>query len=243
MNGFIEWLNHNPLLNLVFLILAILSIVISVILYIKSKRKKRPCFHMKTFKLIEDSIKEIEAVEILYQGQTVKNLSLSKVALWNSGSDTINSEDIAPKDPLKLVITKGTKLLAAQIIYSTNSINNFSLTPDLQSGEIGISFDYFDRNEGIVIQIYHTGVSNDNVILSGTVKGVSRVVKASTEEDYYLHLVTAPIDSALNRIKSRMARVIVIVFLIPIFIALAIPLMFLDKVTLPMRRIPRQFNI
>ena len=162
-----EWLNKNPWLNLLFLVLAILSIALSIFLYIRSKKEKRPYFSIRTFQLIEDKLNKIEAVEILYRGQRVDNLALSKIALWNKGKDTINNHDIAPKDPLRLVVRPECKILGAEIIYTRTEANNFTIKPDLDRGEIRINFDYFHTNEGLVIQVYHTEKTRMSLFYSG----------------------------------------------------------------------------
>ena len=152
-----QWLNQNPLLNLVFLLLASVSILLSLVLYIKSRKYKRPCFNIRTFQLIEDSVNKIEAVEIRYQGERVQNLSLTKLALWNRGNDTVNIQDVASTDPLRIEIGPPAKLLGAELIYTTNPANNFRILPNLQTGEVKIDFEYFHTYEGMVVQLYHTG--------------------------------------------------------------------------------------
>src|SRR5258706_5309667 len=120
MQRFVEWLNRNPWLNLAFLALAFTSIITSIVLYLKSKKEKRPFFQCRTFRLVEDSLAKMEAVEILYKGQPVQNLSLTKVAVWNGGTETINSSDIAPTDVLRLCVQSPVKLLGSEIVHTTN---------------------------------------------------------------------------------------------------------------------------
>ena len=245
LDSFTNWLNHNSWLNLVFLVLAVTSIMISIYLFIRSRKEKAPHFSIRTFKLIEDSLTKIEAVEILYQGKRVKNLTLSKIALWNKGRDSINANDIAPTDPLKIGINPQYQLLAAEIICSQTKANNFSITPNLENNEVKIDFDYFDTNEGVVIQVYHTGKQSEDVSLKGTVKGVTRITHIVPGEDYLTDSFVARVTSSLRirKIKSGPLRLTILIFLALLTLPIGLPLLIIDLIMKPWRRIPRQFNL
>ena len=230
-------------LNLIFLVLAMLSIVVSIVIFIVSKKEKRPYFLVRTFRLIQDSLNKIEAVEIHYRGERVENLSLAKVALWNKGRDTINSQDVAPKDPLRISVQSPARLLGAEIIHTANPVNNFSILPDLQHGEIKIQFDYFHRNEGIVVQLYHTGIGENDLALVGTIKGVARIVRASPEEDYFADWFIEPLQRWLITINPPVVRGLLTFSITLILFPFLGLLLFIDKLMRPMRKIPRQFSL
>ena len=230
-------------LNLMFLVLAVLSIVISIVIFIASKKEKRPYFHVRTFRLIQDSLNTIEAVEILYKGQRVQNLSLAKVALWNKGRDTINSQDVAPKDPLRISVQSPVKLLGAKIIHTANPVNNFLILPDLERGEIQIQFDYFHRLEGIVVQLYHTGSGENDLALLGTIKGVKRIIRASPKEDYFADLFIDPLERWLNTINPPVVRGLLTFSITLILFPILGLLLFIYILMRPMRKIPRQFSL
>jgi hypothetical protein len=249
LENFINWLNHNSWLNLLFLILAVLSIITSLVLYIRSKKEKSPYLNLRTFQLVEDRLNKIDAVEILYKSQKINNLALTKFALWNKGRDTINIDDVAPKDPLRLVVSTEYQLLGAEIIYIKTQANNFSITPDLEKGEIQINFDYFHMNEGIVIQIYHTGKSNDDIALHGTIKGVARIEHFKPGEDYLTDSFLDRLFSFLPtiKVKSMVTRIVVFILmfilLLPIILPIGFPLFIIDMIMKPLRRAPREYGL
>lgn len=217
------------------------------ITFLKSKREKRPCFSVKTFRLVEDELNKIEVVEILYRGQRVENLSLSKLALWNRGNDTINATDIAPTDPLKIVLSDSYKLLAAEIIYVKTKANNFSILQDLEKGEIKIDFDYFHTNEGVMIQIYHTGKSNNDVNLVGTIKGVNKIPRIAPTEIYFTYSFSFVrlIESTLPHYITKGPEVIqwIAAFVVAMIIfPITVPLMVIDLLMRPVRRLPFDFT-
>ena len=242
IDGVAQWLSQNPW-NVVFLVLTIFSMVLSLTLYVKGKKERRPCFNLRTFQLIQDSISKIEAVEIRYQGQIVPNLSMTKLALWNAGREAINSQDIASKDPLRIAVTPQAILLGAEISYATNPVNNFSVRPDLSNGEVRIDFDYFHKDEGVVFTLYHTGRGDEDVALKGTVKGVSRIVRASPGVDPLTDSFVKSIDALLERIKPRIIRYAITIVFFPLFLGVVIVLLIIDKLTAPMRRAPSQLTL
>jgi hypothetical protein len=71
--------------------------------------------------------------------QRVDNLALSKVAIWNRGKDTINAEDVAPIDPLRITIGEEHRLLSAEITFRTTGANNSSIDLRVDKREESIS--------------------------------------------------------------------------------------------------------
>ena len=76
-------------LNIIFFALALVSIILAVIFYYKSLRIKQPVFSKQTFRLIDKKISTIKNIEIKYNQLQVENLSLTKIAIWNSGKESI----------------------------------------------------------------------------------------------------------------------------------------------------------
>lgn len=246
MNRMAQWLNQNPWLNLVFLGLGIAGIVTSVFLYIKSKREKRPCFNKQSYVLVQDRLSKIDAIQILYRGQSIRNLTLTKLAIWNGGRDPIDRQDVAPTDPIRIEIVGTADLLSSELTHSTTRANNFSIQPDLTEKKITISFDYFGRNEGILLDIYHTGW-NDDVVLKGTVKGVSkfepRLFHTDSLSEGFIELVE-PIFDPIDRIERFPLIYWPIRFVVTgIILPFLIPLLCIDKLLKRLRPVPSIFGL
>ena len=89
------------------------------------------------------------------------------------GSIPITRQDLAPTDPLKLVITGG-RVLDVSLSQVTREVCNVSLKPaTLVSGTYvsTISFDFLDKKDGAIVQII-TDTKDANAILSGTIIGI-----------------------------------------------------------------------
>lgn len=170
-----EWFNGNPAFNIITLLLAIIGIVLSFYFYFKSKKNKIPIYIARSINLVRESIKKIETVEILYAGNKIENLSITKVAIWNDGRDTISFVDVAHADPLKICIDKEYDILDAEILFQRNSANDFNLLISNDKKSVLIKFDFFDFEEGVIIQLAHTGNSSDDIKLLGTIKSVKKI--------------------------------------------------------------------
>lgn len=244
-----EYLNHWPWLNLVLLVLAITAIVLAVAFFIKSRRLKLPVYQVRTFRLIEDKVSKIEGMKILYRDQPIGNLSVSRVALWNRGSEPINDGDIAHADPLRIQVTSGFKLLGAEVSYQTSPANDFSIAIDLPNNTVRITFDYFHRDEGVVLRIYHTGTANTHINVCGTIKGADHP-KPFRTEDYLLNATLGrvfrlPEPKVISNPLLRFLYVLVVLIpiLILIVIPIGLPIAFVDKVLSLVRRTPRGFPL
>ncbi len=182
-----QTLENVPLFNLISLLLAIAGIFLAYYFYYKSIKYRAPVYAVRSINIIEDNIGRINDLEVRYAGSNVKNLSIARVAFWNFGKETISSQDVASLSPIKIVGSDLANFLNVEIIYEKNSANNFIISPIIDpkdsnkhlQNELHINFDYFDQNEGVVLQVFHTGKTGDDIRIEGTVKGSRPIKKIS----------------------------------------------------------------
>lgn len=165
------WLSLNPWLTILSFLLTLLSVILAIAFFIRSKRAKEPRFAIRSFNLVRDFVGRLEALEMLYAGQRIGNLTVTKIAFWNNGAETMNQEDIASADPLVAKLKEEYTILDASVLFMKNDANQFSIDVSEDGSQLLLTFDYLDKDEGAVIQILHTGKSSKDVELSGTIKG------------------------------------------------------------------------
>lgn len=170
----IEWMGTNPWLSIVSFIIAVLGVALAIIFYVKGKKVKSPCYTLRSNNLVRDVVSRIEPLEMRYSGQQIKNLTITKIAFWNAGRDTINNQDVASADPLTVHVKEGYKILDTKILYEKNPTNQFSITTSEDRSYIALQFEYVDKGEGAVIQLIHTGISHEDIELLGTIKGAGK---------------------------------------------------------------------
>jgi len=196
-----QWFNENRWLNLIFFILTVLSIIVSFYLYFKNKRKKILVYFVKTFNLIKDRVNKVQEIKIIYLDNPIKNLSITKISLWNKGNEIINKTDIAPIDPIRIVVDDEYEILNANIIFTKKEANNFSITITPDKKSVVVDFDYIYTTEGISLEIYHTGVSGKDIKLKGTIKGAPQFEIADfNAEDFIFDYVCIPFDILGNKL-------------------------------------------
>ncbi len=237
-----ENLNQNPLMNMVFLLLAIFGIILSVYLFLKSKKEIKPCINKKSFELISDSISNIEDMDILYKGEKIPNLTLSKIALWNEGKATLNKTDIAEKDPLYITLGDDTRILKANVLHTSKSANNFSVSLSEDACRINILFDYLHTNEGAIIEVFHMGGGKSKITFCGSIKSSPILIDRSDMKDALTNRVLENIIPEwfvrLYEYNKWLARPFMLL-LVPV----TLPFLIIDIVLNPIRTIPKEFDL
>jgi len=79
--------------NIVSLGTFILGSLVTIIIFLVGKKEKKPTYIIRTINLLRDNIKKVDNVKMFYAEKEITNLSISKIAIWNAGKDTINSTD------------------------------------------------------------------------------------------------------------------------------------------------------
>ncbi|MFT3911426.1 MAG: hypothetical protein QM737_18530 [Ferruginibacter sp.] len=206
MKHFLKWLNDNQWLNLIFLVLAILSIILSFYLFIKSKKKKRPQYSKRSINVISDKIQSVGDIKISYQGKNVNNLTVTKIVIFNSGNETINNDDQAASDKLRIIASDGVELLGTEVLFMSSSANNINFT--INDNVVDLQFDYLDPNQGFIIKIIHSGKNSSALDVKGTFKSSGEVkeVKSTFFDNAILKLLLEPSLPRLWKAPNKKTR-------------------------------------
>lgn len=215
-----EWLGTNPWLGIVSLIIAVLSVILMIIFYIKSKKVKLPCYTFRSNNLVKDLFSRISPLEMRYSGQQIENLTVTKIAFWNAGRDTIDKRDIVSADPLTVHVKEGYKILEPIKLYEINPSNQFSTITSEDRSYFTLQFDYVDKGEGVVIQFFHTGLSSKDVEISGRIKGAGELIyKFAPNLERYPILRSFSLLSSYHpsvSVKKRCYNLAMVLFIIPV---------------------------
>jgi len=177
VSQFVEWLSKNPWVTVIGFVTGILGVVLAVVFYYKSQKIKSPLYVSKTTNIIKGLTSRIKELEIRYGGQPIENLSVTRVAFWNGGSDTIEKTDVPASDPICVEVKSGCLILESKVIGVSNEANCFGIQID-DHKIARITFDYVDKNDVAVIRVLHTGTSDKDIQIKGKVKGAGLVKNA-----------------------------------------------------------------
>ena len=164
-----DLLDGGQYLNTIFLMLAIISLIMSFVFYKKSIKEKKLVFLSRSFNLLNNSLSSLPELKIEYNNQLVKQLTLTKISIWNSGKETINESDVANGDYLKISASSEVIFYSSNIDFANRKINELKIFSN--ENEIKIGFDFLDYSDGGIIDIYHNGKETTEFKVSGTIKG------------------------------------------------------------------------
>jgi hypothetical protein len=178
-------------LNLVFLVLALLSIAISIFLFILSRKTRRIAF-LKTdapFKIF-DSESSTPKLRVLDQNDELitDNIYLSEILLWNSGDVPIEPADVRDSISVRLFPCK--KILDYKILHQerpeiANIVLRENHNPDNSNEKILIfGWSHLDPGFGAKVQIIFVGTEETEISVNGYVVGIPMFTDESRERIY-----------------------------------------------------------
>ena len=235
----LDFLNENPWLNLFSLGLGILGIVVSILLFVASKKEKIPIYDITSFNLINDNVSKLDGVKVMFNNIEIENLTTSVLAIWNQGGQVINRNDVAPADPVRIEVQPNQTILSIEVLCENEKSNRFRIQ-SINASSILVEFDYFHKNQGIVIRLYHTGVSSDDVKILGTIKGAGQFKCIRGDEFDLLSRLTKLVDRITTKLETAGTVPILFVFIIVIPLWLTFSLIGIVKYLF--KPIPKEFR-
>jgi hypothetical protein len=140
-------------------------------------KRKKPSYVIRSnniFKGLEHTVPDVE-VKFPGYGPPVAALTITKIGFWNAGSETIKKQDVVKDDPLVIRGKQGVVILSVAIIEAVNPLNKVDCVTSQDRTHAKVTFDYLDKNQGAIIQVFHTGTTNADIAVEGTVMGGSRI--------------------------------------------------------------------
>jgi hypothetical protein len=123
-------------------------------------------------------------ISVLYRDKPVQRVTQSLVWIWREGRGTIRAEDIVAADPIKLSVPDGEHVLDADVLAQSKDTNGASVeveTDDVGTN-VGVSFEYLDPRQGVLIEVLHTAESPTEISVSGTIMGIPKgIVRVTTD--------------------------------------------------------------
>lgn len=184
-----RWLASDPwvlaLVSLATLVCLPLT-VWGIVLTVRARREKRPCFSVRSFNLIDGAVSQVPEVEIKVHGHgpAINHLTISKVFLWNAGRDVIRKADLAEPKGITLRLKNGGVFVKApEVVYETSETNGFSVHRSQDKTSVSVTFHHMDFNEGVVLRVFHTGTSDADIEVEGKVLGGGRFIRVPSEDD------------------------------------------------------------
>ncbi|WYL96655.1 MAG: hypothetical protein HEQ35_25160 [Gloeotrichia echinulata IR180] len=163
----------NPLFQFLGFLIGLLGTYITI----RYNRTKKLSYSFRSFSLI-DVTDPLPLLKIHYDNEEIKRLTITRLLVWNSGNDTI---EFAERDFLKVLLNDqnpSQNFLRSDVIQQPN---NYEIKTICKFSEVEINVKnlYLNSNEGVIIQITHTGELHENIDIKCKIKGIKKPDKIS----------------------------------------------------------------
>ncbi|SFB64134.1 hypothetical protein SAMN03159496_06399 [Rhizobium sp. NFR07] len=111
-----------------------------------------------------------ERLEIRFEGHVIPRLTKTTMTFWNDAGKTLDHNDIAPADKLRLTLPIETQIISASLTDMSAPANNARIEIS-DDRNIFINFDYLDARQGFKLSCLHTG-KRRAARVEGTIKGL-----------------------------------------------------------------------
>lgn len=165
----LEELMTNPYAWAALSLCTIISLPIGIWGMIQGNKYKEFSFAKASNSIVRGGKKLIPHLKFTYNNVEIDNLTVTKIALWNSGNEVINLADVVDGIGLAVTVPDDVEILSSEIIGVSDESNAFCIA-DGNGQKTELSFNYVDKSEGVVLQLCHTGFAND-VSVSCKIKG------------------------------------------------------------------------
>lgn len=210
----LEKLMTSPVAWAVLAASTLISVVLAIVFYLKTKEKKILTYCHRSSSLIRRKKRKFEKLSITYAGEQIDNLSVSRFTIWNSGNKTLNKDDIVATKEVTITALGENKILDAELILCSEETNKFSVAIT-DEHTVKVLFDYIDKREGAVVQILHTG-THDTLSIDYKIKGGLPIKKFINERFFRV------IDKVFNRRITR--KIFPVIFAVMLVVLLVVTL-------------------
>ncbi len=166
MNNIINYLMKSPYSWFVLSLITVFSVVITIFIALKNRTIKRISYRFSSYGIIRNHNNELQYLTIKYKDNVINDLTISKISLWNSGNSIIEYNDLVTSIPLAVSGSEFCTILDCSILNTNEKSNLFEIVK--VDNKILINFEYIDTNQGLIIQIIHTGT---DLHVEGKIKG------------------------------------------------------------------------
>jgi hypothetical protein len=169
-------------ISLILSIIATFFAVLSVYLGYLVIKYQKPVFIKETVNIIDsEAIQEITqsdrnlVIRYIPEPEPITNLSATYITFWNAGNIRINQDDIPKNIPICVKAKQNVKIFRLRImkLKPENGIEYFhgeKYPEPADENRHCYKFEYLGKDEGIKIQLIHSGKSSEDIEFSGKTK-------------------------------------------------------------------------
>ncbi len=172
MEHILETLQNSPYAWAALSLITVISLILAIYFGISSKKVKRFYYFKKTNKLVSFNSNKPSSLHLFYDDTEIQDVSVTRIAVWNSGNDVINAEDLVESEPLSIKNKKyedDFKILDTSIEYVTDKTNDFKLLP-MKNSKDDSEHEKHSEDDSEHEKHSEDDSEHENLLLEGTVK-------------------------------------------------------------------------
>lgn len=167
---FISRLMNNPYAWTILAFCTVAAFIFAIYTWIAGKKRKELTCISNSYNVIRQGKSLTPELQMIYKGRSIEDFTVTNYAIWNSGNEVINCDDIVEERPLRILSNScETAILDVQIVAESDETNKF-LINSVTDSVASIYFNYADPKDGVVVQVMHTG-SDSKLSIDCKMKG------------------------------------------------------------------------
>jgi hypothetical protein len=178
---------RDPLWQFVGAVLAVITIIVSIVLYFFQRRKKTLAYEIISRTAVLSASEEIAGkLQILFQGEAVREVHLLVLRLINNGNVPVTSADYERE--ISFVFIDCIKILSAEI--SDTNPSNLSAEIALKDNNIRVEPILLNPGDSITIKTLISGFKN-NIEIDGRIVGVKTIGRRTEANSWSFKFMVA----------------------------------------------------
>ena len=122
-------------------------------------------------------------IEVQFAGEVVPQVTRTLVYVWNGGNRELTRTDISAGDPVRVKVSDGSRILAANVIRQSQVGLDVRAAPYNDSERL-VTFERLPVRHGAIVEVYHTAPSPE-LELSGAIQGDHRIRNTKSKGAYF----------------------------------------------------------
>ncbi|MEA0565284.1 hypothetical protein [Lysinibacillus irui] len=160
-------------------VIGILGVLIAIYTYKRTKVGPQLVYQWDSLKIIGKNEITPDEITIFYKGTKVPRVIKTTIIIWNSGTKTIEGNNVVRNDPLCLEFSETEEVIGASVLLRTKEVNEFEISTNAEKKNIlKVHFEYLDPQDGATIEILHTD-NKRYPNFKGTIKGMPKGIMES----------------------------------------------------------------
>ena len=212
LDALIRSIVSSPYFGVAGLVIGLISLLYALRVARRDRKEKGLSCSLTSTNLIKNQKAVYPKLQIIYEGKSLDNFTVTNVRISNSGTEVLSMEDVARNSPLRIGMQpdRSIELLDYNVIYVSDPNNNFRINR-IDERTIQMEFDYVEPKDKATIQLLHTGEAEKDIKITGTIIGAKKPFEPKS--------LTDDTDLAsFKRFMFKWSRIIAILFFISIAI-------------------------